>query len=167
MFFNLIEERKSIRKYLDKSVEEEILYKILDAARLSPSAGNKQPWLFYVVRDEKIKSKFKKVYNKEWFYTAPVIICGCYDTTKSYKRVYDKADYGIVDVTIAMDHLILAAHEIGLGTCWIAAFKEKPLREILSLPDKIMPVVLTPVGYPDDEGREKIRKELSEIVKYV
>ena len=166
-FFDLIYKRKSIRGYKDKPVEEETLNKVLDAARIAPSAANRQPWIFYVVKDPKVKAQFEEVYYKEWFYTAPVIICGCYDKNVSWKRKYEGKDYGEVDVTIAMDHLILAAHELGLGTCWVAYFKEDVIRNILNLPENIVPVVLTPLGYPDDEGIEKQRKELSEIVKYI
>ena len=166
-FFELIYKRKSIRKYLDKPVEEEKLNKVLDAARIAPSAVNFQPWTFYVIRDKYMKEKFKEVYAKEWFYTAPVIICGFYDRNVSYKRRHDGREFGEVDVTIALDHLILAAHALGLGTCWIGAYQEEKLKELLGVPDNMVPVCLTPLGYPAEEGRDKNRKESSEIIKYI
>ncbi|MFQ6105338.1 MAG: nitroreductase family protein [Candidatus Glassbacteria bacterium] len=165
-FSELIFKRRSVRKYKKKPVEDEKLQKILEAMRIAPSAANRQPFVFYVVRDEETRLRMREVYDKEWFYTAPVILCGFVNQGKAWTR-YDGKKYGEVDVTIAMDHLILAAANEGLGTCWVAAFKPDRLREILGAGDELEPVVITPLGYPDDGTRDTKRKPLEELVVFV
>ena len=166
-YFELIKKRKSIRKYdLSKPVSEELLNKVLDAARIAPSACNIQPWHFIVIRDSKVKEEMKEAYDKEWFYTAPVIIVGCVDTSASWKRSFDKFDSALVDITIAFDHLILAAANEGLGTCWIAAFNPVPAEKILKTPSNIKIAIMTPLGFPATDPAARPRKELKEIVHH-
>lgn len=166
-YTELIKKRKSIRKYdLAKPVSEELLNKVLDAARIAPSACNNQPWHFIVMRDEKVKKEMKAVYDKEWFYTAPVIIVGCVDTAASWKRSFDNYDSSLIDISIAFDHLILAATNEGLGTCWIAAFNPVPAEKILKTPSNIKIAIMTPLGFPAGDPVARPRKELSEIIHY-
>jgi len=163
-FDKVIKLRRSIRKYdITRKVPDKILNKILNTARLSPSACNIQPWHFIVVKDDKIKEKLKEAYRQEWFWTAPVIIVGCVDPNIAWKRG-DGVNYGEVDLAIAMDHLILSATNEGLGTCWIGAFDEKKVKEILNIPSHIKVVAMTPLGYPAKNVPPTPRKALSEIV---
>ncbi len=162
--YRIISERRSVRKYdLNKTIPEEVLNRVLDAARLAPSAVNFQPWHFIVVKDPAVKEKIKDAYPRDWFWTAPIIVVGCVDTKTSWKRK-DGADFADIDLTIAMDHLILAATVEGLGTCWVGAFDVLKVKEIFKLPEYIKPVLMTPLGYPADKASAKNRKKLEEIV---
>ena len=102
----------------------------------------------------------------QWFVQAPVIICACGIPAQGWTRRDDGKNYTDVDVAIVMDHLILAAADAGLGTCWIAAFDPQAAREVLGLPDDIVPVAFTPLGYAADQLKPKKRKQLSELIRY-
>ena len=165
--FDVIRTRRSIRKYLNKPVEQEKLSKILEAARLSPSAANRQPWKFIVVRDEETKRKLVSAcHNQSWMAEAPVIIVACALPSEAWVRS-DGEEYWKVDVAIAMQDLILEAWELGLGTCWIGSFREEEVKRILGIPDEVRVVALTPLGYPAEEkGPVTRRKPLEEIASY-
>src|SRR4030065_357379 len=164
--YSILKQRRSIRSYKPDPVEEEKLTRILEAARLAPSAANRQPIYFVVIKDVKTKQQLKKAYGEEWFYTAPVIICACSIPEKAWKRG-DGKNYADIDAAIAMDHLILAATGAGLATCWVAAFKVSVVKSVLHLPPGIEPVALTPLGYPEIMPEPTHRKSLKELVKYI
>lgn len=164
-FNELIEKRYSVRSYQSKPVEDEKLKKVLNAARLAPTAVNKQPFRLIVIETEGKTEELKRIYHAAWFSQAPLVICICTVPSESWTR-RDGRNYVDVDATIAMDHLILAATELGLGTCWIAAFDAQTTREILKIPDAVEPLLFTPLGYPADEVGTKIRKDLAELVHY-
>jgi nitroreductase len=164
-FEDLIKERYSVRSYQSRPVEDEKLEKVLDAARLAPTAANKQPFQLIVVKTEGRKDELKRVYPADWFSQAPLVICACAVKSESWTR-RDGRNYVDVDTTIAMDHLILAATNLGLGTCWIAAFDAEATREVLEIPDDVEPLLFTPLGYPADEIGTKTRKDLDELVRY-
>lgn len=151
---------------MNKPVEKVKLLKILEAARLSPSACNFQPWRFIVVTHPLIRERLRSAYNREWFASAPVIIAACAVLDEAWNR-RDGEEYWKVDVTIAMQNLVLAAWEENLGTCWIGAFDEEEVKKTLEIPEKIRVVAMTPVGYPAEQ-KEKVtdRKSLDEIVFY-
>ena len=160
-----IKSRYSVRKYKDKKVEEEKLNKILEAARLAPSAGNRQEWRYIVVRDkEKIQRLMIAARNQRFVGEAPVVIAACAETD-NHLMACGQLCYPI-DVAISVDHMTLVAVEEGLGTCWIGAFYEDQVRDILDIPEKIRVVELLTLGYPDDSPKPKIRKSLDEIVMY-
>jgi nitroreductase len=165
-FYEVISKRRSIRAYKKDPVEDSKLNRILNAARLAPTAANRQPFSLIVIKDEETKHKLKDAYSQEWFFTAPVIVCACALSDKAWKRNDGKA-YVDVDVAIAMDHLILAAFAEGLGTCWIAAFKPEVVREVLNIPDDMEPLVLTPLGYPATIPEPTFRKPLEEMVREI
>lgn len=156
--------RRSIRRYKEQPVEEEKLFRILEAGRLSPSAVNKQPWYFIVITDQEIRERMKEAYARKWFYEAPVIIVVCVDPKIAWVRG-DGEKFWKVDGTIAMQSMILQATEEGLGTCWIGAFHEAAVKKILEIPPHIRVVALTPLGYPD-EVKEQVtkRKTMEEIL---
>ncbi len=165
-FYEVINKRRSIRAYKKDPVEDSKLSRILNAARLAPTAANRQPFSLIVVKDEETKLKLKDAYSQEWFFTAPVIVCACALPDEAWKR-NDGKGYVDVDVAIAMDHLILAASAEGLGTCWIAAFKPEVVREVLNIPDNMEPLVLTPLGYPETIPEPTFRKPLEEMVREI
>ncbi len=165
-FYEAIKIRRSVRAYKHDPVEDDKLGRIINAARLAPTAANRQPFSFIIVKNEQIKYKLKDAYSQEWFYTAPVIICACASPQDAWKR-NDGKDYVDVDVAIAMDHLILAASAEGLGTCWIAAFKPYVVKDVLNIPDNLEPLILTPLGYPEIIPEPTFRKPLEEIVREI
>jgi nitroreductase len=164
-FYDVIEQRRSVRAYRKEAVADEKLERVLNAARLAPSAANRQPVHFCVIRGEALKAKMLEVYGQQWFVDAPVIICACARPSEAWVRG-DGKSYADVDVTIAVDHLILAATAEGLGTCWIGAFKPDKLRTVLNLPKDLEPVALTPLGYPAAPGKPTKRKSLDQLVEY-
>ena len=164
--FEAIRTRRSIRQYSSKPVEKDKLLKVLEAVRLSPSATNRQPWSFIVVTKPELKEKLREAYNRDWFVSAPVIIVACAHPDKAWVRS-DGEEYWKVDVAIAMQDLILAAWEQGLGTCWIGAFREEEVKKALQIPDDVRVVAMTPLGYPAEEkGPVSNRKPLEEIIHY-
>ena len=165
-FYEVIKKRCSIRSYKPNPVEEEKLNRIFEAARMAPSAANRQPICFVIIKDEKTKQQLKRVYDEKWFYTAPIIICVCSIPEKAWIRS-DGRNYADIDAAIAMDHLILAATEEGLATCWVAAFKVSILKSLLKLPPGVEPIAMTPIGYPQDIPEPTYRKPIEDIVKNI
>lgn len=165
-FFELIQKRYSVRAYQARPVEEEKLQKVLEAANLAPTAANRQPFRLIVTQTKGRETELRSVYSRDWFIQAPLVICMCAVKSEGWRR-RDRKNYAEVDATIAMDHLILAATDLGLGTCWVAAFDPQAAREVLELGEDLEPVALTPLGYPADSWRPKRRKSLSDIVRYL
>jgi nitroreductase len=162
-FFELIQKRYSVRGYKPDPVEEEKLQQVLEAARLAPTAANLQRFRLIVIHTAGREQELRRIYDEDWFVQPPLVICACRfpeDPAREGK------DYTDVDIGIAIDHLILAATELGLGTCWIGAFDPAAARELLGLPDEAEPVVFTTLGYPADPPRPKQRAPLSELVYY-
>ncbi len=164
-FDKLIRERYSVRAYLPNPVEEEKLRKILEAAVLAPTAANRQAFRLIVISTSGREDELKRIYSKDWFTQAPYVICVCSLRAESWTRK-DGKNYSDVDAAIVMDHLILAAADQGLGTCWIGAFDAEAARKVLHLPDDAEPVAFTPLGYPADKPGAKKRKAPEELVKY-
>ena len=165
-YSELIAKRYSVRAYKPDLVEEEKLQKVLEAARLAPSAANRQPFQIIVIHTRGREEELQRIYGRDWFVQPPLILCACGAPSEGWVRSFDKRRYLDVDVAIVMDHLILEATNQGLGTCWIAAFNANAARQILGLPDEIEPLIFTPLGYPADNPGQKKRKSLSELVKY-
>ncbi|MDD4107418.1 MAG: nitroreductase family protein [Prolixibacteraceae bacterium] len=166
-FKKLITQRFSVRKYKDIPVEEEKILQITDAGRMAPSAVNFQPWHFIVFREPANLEKLYSVYQREWIKNAPVIILACADHNQSWKRNIDGKDSADIDIAIAVDHITLQATELGLGTCWVCNFNVQKCAEIFKLPRHIEPVVMIPLGYPDEEmPAEKKRKPIDKIIHW-
>ena len=164
-FTDLIQKRYSVRAYKPDPVEDSKLHAVLEAARLAPTAANRQPFQIVVVHTAGREKELQRIYSRAWFTQAPLLICICGVPAQAWVRK-DGKNYADVDVTIAMDHLILAAANLGLGTCWVAAFDPPAAREILRLPDDVEPIAFTPLGYPADQPGSKDRKALSQLVRY-
>jgi len=161
--FNAINQRSSVRAYKATDVEEDKLKKVLEAARLSPSASNRQDWKFIIVRNGGAKKKLAQAaFAQSFIAEAPIVIVACGTEPKTFMACGQPAY--TVDVSIACAFMILQAYELGLGTCWIGAFEEDEVKKILNIPEKIRVVAMTPLGYPNQPPSQKFRKGLNEIV---
>ena len=165
-FQELIEKRYSVRAYKPDPVPGESLEQVLDAARLAPTAANRQPFQLIVIHTAGREAELKRIYGRDWFVQAPVVICACGVPAQGWTRREDGKNYTDVDVAIVMDHLILAAADLGLGTCWIGAFDPDAAREVLGLPGGVEPIAFTPLGVPADQPGAKKRKPLAELVRH-
>jgi nitroreductase len=156
--FDAIKKRRSVRSYLDKPVEREKLLKILQAARLAPSARNRQEWRFVVITDKKTREELVSICEGQRFIAeAPIVIVAVADPSCRWYKV---------DTAIAVEHMVLEAVELGLGTCWIGAFDKERVGKLVDIPRDLEVVVLLTIGYPKKKGIRTHRKPLDEIVFY-
>ncbi|MBI2849694.1 MAG: nitroreductase family protein [Chloroflexi bacterium] len=162
-FMELARKRYSVRGYQNKPVEDEKLKEILEAARLAPTGGNRQAFQLIVIHSAGREEELKAIYKPEWFTQAPVIICACATTPEG--QPYREAG-AYRNVAIVVDHLVMAATDLGLGTCWIAAYDADAARKVLGIPENVYPVVFVTVGYANIEPKPKVRKPLEELVRY-
>jgi nitroreductase len=163
--YEAIRKRYSVRSYQDRPVEQEKLDRILEAARLAPSGSNRQPWKFLVVRDPQTRGKLVPACCDQAFVaTAPAVILGIGLMPDRVMRCDVPGDP--VDVAIALEHIALAAVAEGLGTCWIGAFHQDPIRQVLDIPKDCKVIEVMTLGYPADKPKPKSRKSLAEIVCY-
>lgn len=161
--FTALSQRSSVRAYKDTDVEEDKLKKILEAARLSPSANNRQEWKFIIVKNRETRKKLAAAaLGQSFIGEAPVVIVAC--ATESSSIMECGQPTHTVDVSIACAYMILQAYELGLGTCWIGDFKEDSVKNILMIPKHVRVVAITPLGYPDGPPSQKSRKSLDQIV---
>lgn len=163
----VIKERRSVRRYRGDPIPEDVLLRVLEAARYSPSGKNLQPWKFILVSD---KAKKRKLANasvgQSFIAQAPIVVVACGFPDHCYSRMGNYMKSWPVDVAIAMEHLILQAQEEGLGTCWIGAFEEREVKSILNVPPSVKVLALTPLGYPDEVPVSRGRKSLNQIISY-
>jgi nitroreductase len=161
----VIKKRQSIRNYKDRPIPEEKLRKVLEAARLAPSGSNRQDMKLVVVRDYETRRALAQAANGQAFVgQAPVVIAAV--ATRAENIMGCEVPNYPVDLAIAVDHMTLAAVDEGLGTCWIGAFSQGGVKQILKIPDKYKVVALLPLGFPSKEQETKVRKSLEEIVCY-
>ncbi len=170
---DIIKRRHSVRGYQSRPVEKEKIEAVVEAARLAPSASNAQPWRFIAVTDrdtrrELVEKGLGGVVPNRWAETAPVIVVGCAKLNVLTHRLAEAAKgvhYHQIDLGIAMEHMALRATEIGLGSCWIGWFKERPIKKILDIPRPWKVISLLALGYPaQDEPPQKDRLPLDEIL---
>ena len=161
-----IRARTSVRSYSDEPVPEEKMQRILEAARLAPSAMNYQPWHFIVVKDEGKRELLSKGRYAKFLKESPVVVVGCGDSKRS-------PHWYAVDVTIAMQNMVLAATSEGLGTCWIGSFDEGSVKEALGVPEHMAVVAMMSLGYPRKKSDlsallagSKNRKKMEDIVSH-
>lgn len=164
-FEKLIQARYSVRAYKRDPIPDQVLVKVLEAARLAPTAANRQPFRILVVHTDGREEELKRIYGRDWFVQPPLVIVLCGLTDKCWVRA-DGKSFCDIDAAIVMDHLILAAADQGLGSCWIGAFDAQAARQILKLPDSVEPIAFTPLGYPTDKPGEKKRKPIVKLVQY-
>ena len=164
-FMSLIQHRYSVREYKPDPIDPMVLQQALEAARLAPTAANRQPFRLIVIHTANMREELNRIYARDWFVNAPIVICACGIPEQGWVRA-DGKSYIDVDIAIVMDHLSLAAADLGLGTCWIASFDVRAVSEILNIPENVEPLIFMTVGYPADEIGEKERKPLSELINY-
>ncbi len=166
-FAQLVHQRYSCRKYSPDLIEEEKFNLILEAARLAPTASNQQPFQIIIIKTENKQDELLKIYHRDWFVQPPIVLCICSLPAEGWHRhKYDNQSYAIVDAAIVLDHITLQAADLGLGTCWVGDFNPQAAREFLALPEDVNPVAFTPLGYPLDEPKNKIRKPLKELIRF-
>ena len=166
-FRDLAEARFSLRNYDSRPVEQEKIDCLLECVRLAPSAVNFQPCVFYVVTDQVLLAQLQDCYNRDWFKTAPMCIVACGNHQQAWHRKLDGKDHTDIDVAIAVDHLTLAAVDMGLGSCWICNFDAQKCAQVLDLPEGVEPIVMVAIGYAaTDEKPLKKRKSHDELFVY-
>jgi len=178
-FFEVVTTRRSVRRYKPDPVPDELIQKILDAARWAPTGGNLQPWVFYVITDPKLKDAIVETtyigYDKEtgrpqkWIGTAPVIILIVADT-KQHKARYGRfgAELGtLFDIGACIENMLLAATALDLGSCWIAGFDADDLTQVVNLPKGVRPLSLVTIGYPQKVPSPPPRLSVEEITTYL
>jgi len=154
--FKIISERRSIRKYKKDPIPDETLERILEAGRLAPSAANRQPWYFIVVKDENVKSRLVDACRGQKFVGeagAVIAVLGDPNISRWYKQ----------DPFIAASFMTLEAYEEGLGVCWIGAFEEEKVKQVLRIPENLSVIILLTLGFPDEKPAPKPRKPREEI----
>ena len=176
-FFELVKKRESVRGYIDKEVEEEKLLKIIESARIAPSACNAQPWKFVVVNDkEKVDTLAHLLHDplvaniNKFALTAPtfiVVVGEKRNITSKIGGIIKQKDFTSIDIGIACEHICLAARDLELGTCMMGWFREKPIKELLNIPKKKEIHLVISLGYYDmKDPRKKIRKNIDEILTF-
>ncbi|MBS7625086.1 MAG: nitroreductase family protein [Candidatus Bathyarchaeia archaeon] len=167
--FEVFKLRRSIRAFTREEVTDEEIEKILEAARWAPSAGNIQPWEFIIVRRPDIKREIARAaLNQTFIEEAPVVIVVCADEFRS-SRVYGSRGanlYCIQDTAAAIENILLAACALGLGACWVGAFYEEEVRQILKIPKGLRPVAIVPIGHPAERPPPPYKRPLKEIIHY-
>ena len=170
-----IRNRRSVRAYSDKPIPPEVMQQMRQALRYAPSACNIQPWHFVLVQDPKLRRDVAAAARgQHWMAQAPVIVAACGLPEQAYKHMGGYGNSVDVDLAIAMDHLTLAAVAEGLGTCWIGAFSEEKVKQLLGVPANVKVVAMTPLGYPAsadlirpvEEGRRKAEEEIFSTDKF-
>ena len=172
-----IENRRSIRKYYCKDVEDEKLMQVLESARLAPSGSNTQPWNYIIIKSSETKAKIVSVdHNQKWMMTAPIFIVCVADICCRINLKQDiyldeessepELKQIIRDTAISIEHILLEAENLGLGTCWTGWFEQKDIRPILNIPnDKYVCGIVT-IGYGDENPKQRSRRNLEDIIKY-
>jgi nitroreductase len=161
--FTAIQNRRSIRAFKDKKIDEPVLNKVLEAARLAPSAANNQSWKFLVVKDQETRKKLAvAARGQKQVEQAPVVIVGI--STEPEGKMPNGQLRGPIDLSIAFSFIMLEAIELGLGTCWLGAYDEGEVKKILGIPENVRVIAMTPLGYPAEEPAARPRKSIEQIV---
>jgi nitroreductase len=167
--FEAIKGRRSIRAFQNRDIPQEMVDRLIDAARWAPSAGNIQPWEFIIVRKPETKRKLAEAALEQTFIEeAPVVIVVCADENRSSQGygTRGKTLYCLQDTAAAAQNIHLAAYALGLGTCWVGAFREDEAKKILNIPSGVRPVAIIPVGYPAEKPQPRNRRPINQIIHY-
>lgn len=165
--FEVIKKRRSIRSYKKQELPQEIVNQIVDAARLAPSAGNSQSWAFVIVKKEEAKLALAQAaFGQRWLGGAAIVIVVCADLKRAEESYGQRGKilYAIQDTSAAIENILLAASALGLGACWMGAFREEEIRKIINASMDMKPVALIPIGYPSESPNARSRRPLSEVV---
>jgi nitroreductase len=165
--FEAIKNRRSIRTYKKQELNQETINQLIDAARAAPSAGNAQSWAFVVATEQKTKEALATAaFGQKWLEEAAVVFVVCADLKRAEESYGErgKSLYCYQDTSAAIENILLAACSMGLGTCWMGAFREEEIRKVINAPPHMKPVALIPVGYPNESPRARSRRPASEVV---
>jgi nitroreductase len=165
--FEAIQNRRSIRQYKKQDLPQGTVEKLVDAARMAPTAGNVQPYALVIVTEEKIKQQLSQAaFGQRNVQEVPVVIVVCADEKRAAEAYGDRGKtlYCIQDTAVVTQNILLTAHALGLGTCWVGAFKEGDVRKIVNAPKGMRPVAMIPVGYPNESPAQTSRRPESELV---
>lgn len=153
--------RRSIRRYEKKEIPKEVLVQILEAGRQAPSAVNKQPIHFVIATDSEIKKGFSNFLFNRFINDAPAVIVGCADVNSLLT-----GKWAVVDMTIALENMVIAAWTLGVGSCWIGAFDEDKVKELLKIPSKWKVVALVTLGYPAEQPKQRKKKKFDDLFTF-
>jgi nitroreductase len=162
-FQDLVAGRYSVRAYQPDPVSHADLVKILEAARLAPTAANRQPVRVLAIPTAGREEALGRIYHRPWFVAAPMVIGVCAVPAEGWVRK-DGRNHADIDAAIVMDHIVMQATDLGLGTCWVCNFDVAAAREVLHLPEGVEPIAFTPLGRPADDARAKVRRELRDLL---
>jgi nitroreductase len=157
---DLILSRRSIRKYENKKIPKDVLKQILESGRQAPSAINRQPIHFVIVNDQNILKNLCNLIS-HWVKPAPLVIVGCADSKTTLPE-----KWAIVDATIAMENMVIAAWSLGIGSCWIGGCDERKFKELLKIPDRWNVVALLTLGYPAEEPKQQRKKSFEKMFSF-
>lgn len=162
----ILDRRRMVRRFRGDPVSEAVVTRLLDTATRAPSAGNTQPWAFVVVRDEAMRRKLgRAALGQMWLAQAPVVVVPCADPSRAAPRYRGRAErYARIDTSFASLLLLLAVAEEGLGACFVGAFNDAEVAQLLRLPSKVQPLALIPIGYPDERPEAQPRRRLRDVV---
>jgi len=163
-----IKNRRSIRTYKRQDLAQQTLDKLLEAARWAPSAGNVQPWAFVIVTSQKIKQGISLgAFGQKTLEEASIVIIVCADEKRAEQSYGSRGKtlYCLQDTAAAIQNIMLTAHSLGLGSCWVGAFKEEEIRKVIKAPKEMRPIALIPIGYPNENPAARNRRPLSEITR--
>jgi len=166
-FFEAIEKRRSIRAFKKKKIEEEKIQKLLEVASSAPTAGNLQAYQIFLVKDQDKKQKLVRVScDQEFIFQAPVVLIFCADPLRSGQTYGKRGEtlYSIQDATISCAYVHLACFAMGLGSVFVGAFDEEEVKRIIGIPPNLRPIIILPVGYPDESPEKTPRLTLSDLV---
>ncbi|MBI4757738.1 MAG: nitroreductase family protein [Chloroflexi bacterium] len=165
--WSVIAQRRSVRRYLaDRPVTDEQVQRILEAGIAAPSAGNAQPWFFYVVRSQEIKDALARAaLNQDFVAQAPVVIVVCVDLERARDAYGSRGEhlYCLQDTAAATQNMLLGVTALGLGACWVGAFDERAAARALGLPSHLRPVVIMPIGHPAHQPAPRPRRDLKAV----
>lgn len=168
--FDAIKERRSIRAFTNEKVPQATIARLVEAACQAPSAGNVQAWQFYIVTNEsKKKALAEAALGQSFVSQAPVVIVVCAEPERIAQRYGSRGTdlYCLQDTAAAVENILLCAHAVGLGTCWVGAFDEGKVSQAVELPKDCRPVALIPVGYPAQEGRIRSQRPVEEVIHFL
>lgn len=168
-FEQLIQTRRSVRSFCDREVPEGMLHQLLQAALAAPSAGNLQPWHFYVVRERRLKDRLCECFSFSWPKQASAFLVVCADAARSAEKYGERGEtlYCIQDTAAAVENILLCAHGLGLASCWIGSFDEQLCAKLLHIRLGLRPVALLPIGYPAEQPQRRPRRPLAEVVTFL
>ena len=157
----LILSRRSVRRFEQKAIPKEVLNRILEAARQAPSAANRQPWRLIIITDDNLKSQLSRGFFNRFIKNAPLTIVGCANT-----RALLTGKWAVIDTSIALENVVLAAWTLGVGSCWIGDFKEKKIKQLLNVPSDWAIVALLALGYPAEKPKQRRKKSLKSLTSF-